>query len=586
MRLGRPCQRGLSSSGPVVRARRDHLQVGASRHSARICFTVSTSPSSIPSRRDSRRSRASSRSSHISRDGLAHFSQTPRRSRRQKNVHRPAKRSALHEPALAGVRVGVVPLDFHCIRLVRSARTSLCDSLYAHGCAVLTAAAAPEPLQVRRRGHLPVHLLARRRVDEPQLGRVQGQPRGPARRPGSPSRPAAGCRPPRRTPGARPPPGGCGSGASARSRAGRPTSRVAAGTSPATSTCVTARLPVGRLRPAAAAAVAAVADQPGRERLRLHRPGHDGDVPAHDRVRLELPAQVALGPDAPGEDDQPARLLVQPVDDAQPGQVVLASPRAGWRWPPGSRRPASGPARGAASSHCRSAGWRTVLIPDGFSTTTTSSSRCRMTTSSGRSPLTTGAGLASTSTTSPSLRRRAGSMHSDPPTATRRPVARARTWVHDSPGRRARNTAARVWPACTVGNRVGCVGGSGHPAIVAAAQCPTGSPEDHVHHGVPGVVRRRTGLPWPRPRRSATTSRRTGQGPERVVLGRDGVQPDTRTAGSTSTGSSGRSSRGSASASTRSGPRCTRTRPGAKYGCCVPATVRVPSGKTVDSRYP
>src|SRR5262249_51775851 len=68
--------------------------VGVSRHSARIFFTNSTSPSSIPSRRERRRSRDSSRSSHISREGLAHFSQTPRRSRRQENVHRPAKRSA------------------------------------------------------------------------------------------------------------------------------------------------------------------------------------------------------------------------------------------------------------------------------------------------------------------------------------------------------------------------------------------------------------------------------------------------------------------------------------------------------------
>src|SRR5262245_23177638 len=100
------------------------------------------------------------------------------------------------------------------------------------------------------------------------------------------------------------------------------------------------------------------------------------------------------------------------------------------------------------SFHCRSAGWRTVLMPDAFSTTTTSSSRWRMTTSSGRSPRTTGAGLARTSTPSPSLSRRAGSMQSEPPTATRRAVARARTWVQDSPGRRDRRTAARVWPAC------------------------------------------------------------------------------------------------------------------------------------------
>src|SRR5947209_8325785 len=48
----------------------------------------------MPSCRDSRRSSASSKSSHISREGWAHFSQTPRRPRRQKNVHRPANRSA------------------------------------------------------------------------------------------------------------------------------------------------------------------------------------------------------------------------------------------------------------------------------------------------------------------------------------------------------------------------------------------------------------------------------------------------------------------------------------------------------------
>src|SRR5262245_23677137 len=75
------------------------------------------------------------------------------------------------------------------------------------------------------------------------------------------------------------------------------------------------RLLPGPLGPAAAAAIAAIADQPGADRSWGKVTGHDRDVPADDRVRFELPAQLALGADAPSEHHEPTRFLVQPVND-------------------------------------------------------------------------------------------------------------------------------------------------------------------------------------------------------------------------------------------------------------------------------
>ena len=64
-------------------------------------------------------------------------------------------------------------------------------------------------------------------------------------------------------------------------------------------------------------AVATVFDEDRRDRLRRHRPGDQRQIPPRHGVQLELQAQAAFGVGTPGEDEQPARLLVEPVDDAQ-----------------------------------------------------------------------------------------------------------------------------------------------------------------------------------------------------------------------------------------------------------------------------
>src|SRR5688572_18845435 len=125
-----------------------------------MAFTISTSPSSIPSRRDKRRSSDSSKASHISREGCAQFSQKPRRSRRHENVHRPANRSAR-----------------------TNRRLPVFGSVSSHLISILWLSAAQsvhEPHEVGWRGHLPEHFLAGRWMNEPKLGCVQGESRGAA----------------------------------------------------------------------------------------------------------------------------------------------------------------------------------------------------------------------------------------------------------------------------------------------------------------------------------------------------------------------------------------------------------------------
>src|SRR5262249_27115072 len=62
--------------------------------------------------------------------------------------------------------------------------------------------------------------------------------------------------------------------------------------------------------------------------LRLHDSGDNRDVPSDDGVGLELASKLALRPDTAGKRDQPARLLVEPVNNAKSRQLVLAHPEA------------------------------------------------------------------------------------------------------------------------------------------------------------------------------------------------------------------------------------------------------------------
>ena len=77
---------------------------------------------------------------------------------------------------------------------------------------------------------------------------------------------------------------------------------------------------------AAAAAVAAVADEGRGDALRRHEARHHGEIAARDGVGTELLTQAALGGDGAREDDKAARLLVEPMHDAQARQRSLADP--------------------------------------------------------------------------------------------------------------------------------------------------------------------------------------------------------------------------------------------------------------------
>ena len=78
---------------------------------------------------------------------------------------------------------------------------------------------------------------------------------------------------------------------------------------------------VGQSR-AAAATVPAILNQVRAERLGAQDARHDRQVAADDRVFAELQAEGALRQHRPREDDQPARFLVEPVNDPQPRDVA------------------------------------------------------------------------------------------------------------------------------------------------------------------------------------------------------------------------------------------------------------------------
>ena len=87
-----------------------------------------------------------------------------------------------------------------------------------------------------------------------------------------------------------------------------------------------ASLPTSGLIGAAAAAVAPVADEGRGDALRRHEARHHGEIAARDGVGTELLTQAALGDDGAREDDKAARLLVEPMHDAQARQRSLADP--------------------------------------------------------------------------------------------------------------------------------------------------------------------------------------------------------------------------------------------------------------------
>ncbi len=69
-------------------------------------------------------------------------------------------------------------------------------------------------------------------------------------------------------------------------------------------------------RTAPSPAVAAIANEPTRKRLRTSNPVDDGNVAPNDRVCFELPAEFAFGLDGARKDDESAGLLVQSLHDA------------------------------------------------------------------------------------------------------------------------------------------------------------------------------------------------------------------------------------------------------------------------------
>src|SRR5579884_1429727 len=71
---------------------------------------------------------------------------------------------------------------------------------------------------------------------------------------------------------------------------------------------------------AAAAAVAAVADEARGDALRRHKAGHYGEITACNGMSVKLFAQTAFRSNRACEDNQAARLLVEPMHDAQTRQ--------------------------------------------------------------------------------------------------------------------------------------------------------------------------------------------------------------------------------------------------------------------------
>jgi hypothetical protein len=76
---------------------------------------------------------------------------------------------------------------------------------------------------------------------------------------------------------------------------------------------------------AAAAAIAAVADEARSDALRRHKAGHYSEIPANDGMGMELFAQAAFGSNRARENYQTACLFIEPMDDPQTRQWPFAN---------------------------------------------------------------------------------------------------------------------------------------------------------------------------------------------------------------------------------------------------------------------
>jgi hypothetical protein len=66
---------------------------------------------------------------------------------------------------------------------------------------------------------------------------------------------------------------------------------------------------------AAPPAIAAVADEEGRDSLRRHATGHNREITADDGMSMELFPKSTLSRYRAGEDDQPARFFVETLNN-------------------------------------------------------------------------------------------------------------------------------------------------------------------------------------------------------------------------------------------------------------------------------
>src|SRR6516162_8460783 len=77
---------------------------------------------------------------------------------------------------------------------------------------------------------------------------------------------------------------------------------------------------------AAAPAVATIAEEARGDPLRRNEAGHHGEITADDGMGVELFTQAALGGHRAREDNESARLLIEPLDDPQTLQRPFADP--------------------------------------------------------------------------------------------------------------------------------------------------------------------------------------------------------------------------------------------------------------------
>src|SRR5690606_17838970 len=77
----------------------------------------------------------------------------------------------------------------------------------------------------------------------------------------------------------------------------------------------------------AASAVTAIGDQAAAERPGLEVTGDERPVAPRDRVEPELVLEVSFRGEGPREHEQPARLLVEAMDDAERAAAPALAPR-------------------------------------------------------------------------------------------------------------------------------------------------------------------------------------------------------------------------------------------------------------------